>query len=125
MAMAGRKEWVQADVRCLMCGRVLGRLVGPLPPEYAGQRSLVGRPPTFAAFRPAESSMPAVRLAGGEQFRCSTCGGRAIMDEVETFSTYDEIDEELDKRPRRGRPPKPWRRGTDSPSWIEELGIAG
>src|SRR5829696_6223842 len=111
MAMAGRKEWVQADVRCLMCGRVLGRLVG--------------RPPTFAAFRPAEGSSPAVRLAGGEQFRCSTCGGRAIMDEVETFSTYDEVDEELDKRPRRGRPPKPWRRGTDSPSWIEELGIAG
>ena len=33
MAMAGRKDWVQADLRCLMCGRVIGRLVGPLPPD--------------------------------------------------------------------------------------------
>ena len=31
MAMAGRKDWVQADLRCLMCGRVIGRLVGPCP----------------------------------------------------------------------------------------------
>jgi hypothetical protein len=125
MAMTGRMDWIQADVRCLMCGRVLGRLVGPLPAEYSGQRSLVGRRPTFAAFRPVDPSAPAVRLSGGERFRCSTCGGGAIMDEVETFSTYDDVDDELDERPRRGRPPKPWRRGTASPSWIEELGIAG
>src|SRR5215207_6722625 len=125
MPMTGRKDWVQADLRCLLCGRVLGRLVGPMPAERAGQKSLVGRPPTFAAFRPADSSVPTVRLMGGERFRCPTCGGGAIMDEVETFSTYDEVDEDLDQRPRRGRPPKPWRRGTASPSWVEELGIAG
>src|SRR4051812_26471317 len=49
MAMVGRKDWVQADLRCLMCGRVLGRLVGPLPADYTG-RSMCGRPPRFAAF---------------------------------------------------------------------------
>jgi len=125
MAMTGRKDWVQADLRCLMCGRLLGRLVGPLPPDRAGQRSLVGRPPSFAAFRPADGSVPAVRLAGGERFRCTTCGGGAIMDEVETFSTYYDIDDELDERPRRGRPPKPWRSRTANESWLEELGIAG
>ena len=121
--MAGRKDWVQADVRCLLCGRVLGRLVGPVPADQAGQRSLV-RAPNFAAFRPADPRLPAVRLAGGERFRCSTCGGGAYLDELETFSTYDDVDDEAERRPRRGRPPKPWRRATTS-AWLAELGIAG
>jgi hypothetical protein len=125
MTMAGRKDWVQADLRCFLCGRVVGRLVGPMPAGDAAGRSLAGRPPQFAAFRPSDTSVPAVRLVGGEQFRCTTCGGGVMMDELETFSTYEDIDDELDERPRRGRPPKPWRRAPNSPSWLEELGIAG
>jgi hypothetical protein len=118
--MAGRKDWVQADLRCLMCGRVQGRLVGPLPPAQ-----LRGGPPRFAAYRPADASIPAVRLVGGEHFRCGTCGGGVIIDEVETFSTYNtDIDDELEQRPRRGRPPKPWRRAATT-SWLDQLGIAG
>jgi DNA-directed RNA polymerase subunit N (RpoN/RPB10) len=124
MALTGRKDWVQADLRCLMCGRVIGRLVGPLPTE-ADRRALAGRPPQFAAFRPANTSVPAVRLVGGEHFRCTTCGGGVIMDELETFSTYEDIDDDLDERPRRGRPPKPWRRPPEAPTWLDELGIAG
>jgi hypothetical protein len=125
MTMAGRKDWVQADLRCLMCGRVIGRLVGPLPPGDPVKRSLAGRPPQFAAFRPADASVPAVRLVGGEQFRCTTCGGAVIMDELETFSTYTDVEEELEDRPRRGRPPKPWRRSPTTPAWFESLGVAG
>jgi hypothetical protein len=125
MAMAGRKDWVQADLRCLMCGRVVGRLVGPLPVRDPTKYSFVTRPPQFAAFRPADDSVPAVRLTGGEHFHCTTCGGATIMDELETFSTYADVDDELDNRPRRGRPPKPWRRGAGSPNWLEALGIAG
>jgi hypothetical protein len=121
MTMAGRKDWVQADLRCLMCGRVQGRLVGPLPSSQAG-RSL--GLPKFAAFRPADDGVPAVRLLGGEQFRCRTCGGGLLIDELETFSTYDDIDDE-EKRPRRGRPPKPWRSASGSSNWLDELGIAG
>jgi len=124
MALTGRKDWVQADLRCLMCGRVIGRLVGPLPTE-ADRRALAGRPPQFAAFRPANTSVPAVRLVGGEHFRCTTCGGGVILDELETFSTYEDIDDDLDERPRRGRPPKPWRRPPEAPTWLDELGIAG
>ena len=123
MAMAGRKDWVQADLRCLMCGRVVGRLVGPLPAGDPAKRSLAGRPPQFSAFRPADTSSPAVRLIGGEQFHCTTCGGAVIMDELETFSTYADIDDDLNERPRRGRPPKPWRRTTNEPNWLEALGI--
>jgi DNA-directed RNA polymerase subunit N (RpoN/RPB10) len=126
MTMAGRKDWVQADLRCIMCGRVIGRLVGPLPPGDPATRSLIARPPQFAAFRPADTQVPAVRLLGGEQFRCTTCGGAVIMDELETFSTYTDVgDDEMEERPRRGRPPKPWRRGSTAPSWFESLGIAG
>jgi hypothetical protein len=124
LAMAGRKDWVQADLRCLMCGRVVGRLVGPVPASDFGRRSLVGPPPQFAAFRPADISMPAVRLVGGEHFRCTACGGGVLMDELETFSTYDDIDDDLDDRPRRGRPPKPWRRSPNEPDWLGELGLA-
>ena len=124
MALTGRKDWVQADLRCLMCGRVIGRLVGPLPTE-ADRRALPGRPPQFAASRPANANIPAVRLVGGEHFRCTTCGGGVIMDELETFSTYEDIDDDLDERPRRGRPPKPWRRPPEAPTWLDELGIAG
>src|SRR5882672_9701801 len=125
MAKLGRKDWVQADLRCLMCGRVLGRLVGPMPAALVG-RSLASGPPRFAAFRPADATGPAVRLVGGEHFRCRTCGGVVIMDELETFSTYEDIDDELEQRPRRGRPPKPWRHtATTSPEWLQELGIAG
>ena len=124
MALAGRKDWVQADLRCLMCGRVIGRVVGPLPTD-TDRRALAGRQPQFAAFRPANTSVPAVRLIGGEHFRCPTCGGGVIMDELETFSTYEDIDDDLDERPRRGRPPKPWRRPPEAPTWLDELGIAG
>jgi Fe2+ or Zn2+ uptake regulation protein len=34
----------------------------------------VGPPPQFAAYRPADASEPAVRIVGGEHFRCTTCG---------------------------------------------------
>ena len=125
MAMAGRKDWVQADLRCIMCGRVIGRLVGPLPADDPEKHTLRGRLLHFAAFRPADLRIPAVRLMGGEQFRCTSCGGAVIMDELETFSTYAEVDDDLDDRPKRGRPPKPWRRPSAEPNWFETLGIAG
>lgn len=117
MPMVGRKDWVQADLRCLMCGRVLGRLVGPVPSAPASK-------PRFAAFRPADAATPTQPLVGGENFRCQTCGGGVIMDEVETFSTYEDIDDDLEQRPRRGRPPKPWRR-TVTTTWLDEFGAAG
>jgi len=124
MAMVGRKDWVQADLRCLMCGRVLGRLFGPIPAGEVG-RSMAGSLPRFAAFRPADGATPLVRLSGAEQFRCQTCGGGVIMDELETFSTYEDIDDEAEQRPRRGRPPKPWRRTPAARSWLDDLGVAG
>jgi hypothetical protein len=113
----------------MLCGRVLGRLIGPLPANDPARRAQAGIRPTFAAFRPADLSAPAVHLKGGEHFRCSTCGGAVIMDELEFFTTYDDdLDDESEDvpdRPRRGRPPKPWRRVPTGPDWLADLGIAG
>lgn len=127
MTMAGRQDWIQADLRCLLCGRVSGRLIGPLRPgEVPTGRSSTAGPPRFAAFRPADASVPAVRLLGGERFRCTTCGGALLIDEPETFSTYhDTGGDEQEPRPRRGRPPKPWRQASGAPDWLVQLGLAG
>ena len=122
--LAGRSDWAQVDLRCLMCGRVAGQLVGRMPPPTtAGGAS--GKPPRFVIFRPADQAAPTMRLVGGEQFRCGTCGGSVIMDQMEAFSAYVDVDEEDEQGPRRGRPAKPWRRTLVSPAWMLELGIAG
>ena len=127
MGMIGRKDWVQADLRCLMCGRVAGHLIGPLPADGNVQATNMpaGHPPRFAVFRPADAAAPAVRLFGGERFRCTTCGGALMMDEPERFSTYEDVGDELEQRPRRGRPPKPWRATASAPEWLTRLGLAG
>jgi hypothetical protein len=124
MSQGGRHDWAQAELRCLMCGRVLGRLVGPLTGHGGALRPSAWGIRQFAAFSPAEVNAPAVRLSGSEQFRCSTCGGGAVVDEVETFSTYDAIlEDELEERPRRGRRPRPWRAPPDER--LRALGLAG
>ena len=107
---ADRTDWLKADMRCLMCGRVLGQLVSPLRPVQAATTA-GDAARQFTTFRPADSSAPPVRLSGGEQFRRGTCGGSIIVDQQERFSIYAEVDEveAVRERPRRGRPPKPWR----------------
>ena len=80
------------DVKCLMCGAVLGQLVGrpSLPPDARRFRPSAGTivPP---GFRPARA-------------RCFRCGGPCFLDEVETIV---KIREAAFEKPRRGRKPKP------------------
>jgi hypothetical protein len=83
-------------------------------------------PGQFRAFRPVDPNLPPVRLVGNERFRCSSCGGPAVTDELETFTTYDEVvdeEEEEVRRPRRGRPPKRFRILTDDR--LIQYGLAG
>ena len=120
--MAGR-QWAQADLRCMLCGRTVGRLVGPM--GSGDGRATSTYPGQFQAFRPSDSRLPPVRLVGNERFRCDSCGGYAITEEMETFTTYDEVldDEEEERRPRRGRPPKRFRVLTDDR--LAQYGLAG
>ncbi len=120
--MSGRQDWAQADVQCLLCGRLQGRLIGPLP-EGHDRRAVARTDVQFAAFCPADRSIPAMRLAGGERFRCLTCGGGVLVDEVHVFSTYPEPVDEPSAQPRRGRPPKPWRHQPDQR--LADFGLAG
>lgn len=116
-----RKDWALADLRCMLCGRVLGRLVGLVQAERATRPpvNLAGR---FQLFRPSDPRLPTVRLMGKEQFRCTECGGRALTEDVETFSTFDGMFE--DEQPkRRGRPPKRFRPLADVR--LASLGLAG
>ena len=107
-----RTEWLKADLRCLMCGRVVGQLVSPRAVKAAASGAEFASHCT--TFRPADSSAPVIRLSGREQFHCATCGGSVILDQQEPFSIYAEVYEDGDgDEPRgRGRPPKPWRRAT-------------
>lgn len=88
---------------------VVGHLVGPVRlVNAAGVRS--EQPVRFAAFRPTDSSPPAPSLIGGEQFCSLTCGGSVIVDRLERFSTYADVDEDVEAprgagvQPHRGAP---------------------
>jgi hypothetical protein len=105
----------------MLCGRVLGKFVGSLAEGQA--RPTAGRMSQFSWFRSADASVPVMRINGRQTFRCDTCGGASITDEVETFTTYDDEAIEDEPRSRRGRPPKPWRRLADSR--LAELGLTG
>ncbi len=122
--MGGRRHWVQADVRCLLCGRFLGQLLGVLPASGEAVRTTAGRVKHFSAFQPADPGAPIQRVGADPFFRCSACGGRGIFEEVETFSVYDDdAEDEQEGRPRRGRRPKPWRHLVDAR--LASLGSAG
>jgi len=98
-----------------MCARVLGRLLGTVAKEgHVGWPT--GQAHRFSVFHPAEPGEPVRRLTGFERFRCGACGGGALIDEVETFSTCLDAENlnEPGARRRRGRPPKPWQMPEDS-----------
>src|SRR5947207_12577470 len=85
-----RHDWVRGDVRCLMCGRLLGRLLGTARSSTNGDRP-TGHPEAFFAFRPLHPEGPMVPFTSEMRFRCVVCGGVGALDDVEVFSTYDEI----------------------------------
>lgn len=110
-----RRYWVQAELRCQMCARSIGRLLGAAPPGVVNGGIPSVPPGAFSIFHPADAGEPVVRLCREMRFRCRTCGGNALLEDVEVFSTWDDGDElEEPRKRRRGRPPKPWRSQEDS-----------
>jgi hypothetical protein len=106
-----RHDWVRGDVRCLMCGRLLGRLLGTTRSSDNGNRP-TGHPVAFLAYRPLDPVGRIVAFRPGLRFRCRLCGGVGALDEIDVFSTYEQIsaqEAEDDPLPRpRGRPPRPF-----------------
>jgi hypothetical protein len=110
--MIRRQDLVEADLRCLMCARVIGRLYG-LVWRDSGVPQTTGSGLRLRAFRPSRPDLPMVALTGHEHFRCTDCGGIAVMDEI-FVSTVKEVQPTAahgcavhgDRARRRGRPPR-------------------
>jgi hypothetical protein len=89
-----RHDWVRRDVRCLMCGRLVGRLLGRTRSGENGDRS-AGHVVTFLAYRAVDPFQPIERFTPRLRFRCHQCGGAGALDEVDVFSTYDDASDEI------------------------------
>jgi hypothetical protein len=86
-----------------MCGRLLARLLANRSADDAI---------TFVAFRLVDPPGPVVACSTPGQFRCYTCSGVGIVDDVDRFSTYtgpgSDSMEEPPARRHRGRPARPF-----------------
>jgi hypothetical protein len=107
-----RHDWVRGEVRCLLCGRLLGRLLGTAKERSDGDRS-AGQPVAFLAYRAIDSAEGVVAFTPQLRFRCQHCGGAGALDAIDVFSTYDEVSShepaEGEKRRRGpGRPSRPF-----------------
>jgi hypothetical protein len=82
---------VRADLKCYMCGRIVGELEG-----------VASQPPRFVGFRPA----PGMESLVGQQLstaRCPTCTGALFIEEIERVYF---LSERPLKPEKRGRKPK-------------------
>ena len=77
----GRQDRVEADLRCLMCSRVIGQLYGLVSRDSRGHRtarSMVH----LTEFRPSIPGAPNVPFTGRAQLRCPDCGGVGVLEEI-------------------------------------------
>jgi hypothetical protein len=113
-----RRDWARGEVRCLMCERLIGSVLGSRNRGASGDRSS-GNRLVFFAYRSADTSQRVAAFRPGMGFRCGGCGGTGALAEVEFFSTFDELplsaegNEPLRRGP--GRPPRPMNRTEPAP----------
>jgi hypothetical protein len=106
-----RQDLVEADLRCLMCGRLIGQLAGLVWRDARGPRTARSSV-SWTAFRAATPGVPEVTLTGRDRFQCRDCGGLAGMEEVSVSVVHDSTPAwepcpiHRDRQPRRGRRPK-------------------
>src|SRR5438270_11202779 len=84
-----RQDRVEADLCCLMCGRMVGRLVGFCWRDVAADRptrSMV----SLTVFQPLGPDQPSVPLTRHHRFRCEHCGGMAVMEDISVSIVGDE-----------------------------------
>lgn len=98
-----RRDWLRGQLRCLMCGRLVGRLLGLPRPGLRDPDASVSML-RFFAFRPADTRQPVVAYTPSMRFRCTTCGGPGALEEVQTFCTYEEPDDAFEDEPAPPRP---------------------
>jgi hypothetical protein len=92
----GQLRYLVAEARCYWCGTAAGTLEGGWP--------LI--PGTLMFHRSGEHQALAPARPDSTDFRCGHCGGPLFVDEFDILMVRSEKLEEVDDRPRRGRPPK-------------------
>ena len=101
---------VEADVECLMCGRLIGQLFGVRLRDASAGRSArsVANLTTFCEPTPDAQPMQVPPL---QRFQCQQCGGMGVVGEVSLRVVAEEIRDQgcpvhTTRRMGRGRPPK-------------------
>src|SRR5438105_8161946 len=116
-----RRNWVRAEVRCLSCARLIARLLGSRDGGKSGDGSSA-RPISFFAYRSTGQRQPVAPLTPQIRFRCADCGGTGALDDVDSFSTYDElpVSDEVDEPVQRGpgRPARAMKRAEPAPGAV-------
>jgi hypothetical protein len=74
-----RQDLGEADVTCLMCGRLIGQVAGLVSRGVREERNLPSAP-RWSSFRAANADRPTMLFTGRERFRCQACGGFAVME---------------------------------------------
>lgn len=92
----GQLRFLVAEARCYWCGTVAGTLEGGWP--------LI--PGTLMFRRSGEHQALAPARPDSPDFRCGHCGGPLFVDEFDILMLRADKLEEMEDRPRRGRPPK-------------------
>ena len=106
-----RQDRIEADVECLMCGRLLGELFGLWWRDTSGRRTARSLA-HLTTFRAAYPGAPSVPLNGRVRFRCPECGGSGIIGEVSTSVVGEALPPgqlcpvHTERRQRAGRPPR-------------------
>ncbi len=81
-----QREWVRGDVRCIMCARLVGRLLGAPEGSAPGRYPATGSV-SFFAYKSADANSRVMTYVPRMRLRCATCGGAGALDTIEFFST--------------------------------------
>jgi hypothetical protein len=106
-----RQDRVEADLRCLMCSRLIGQLYGLVRRDTDGRGAALA-PAHMTEFRPSIAGAPTTPVTGRAQIRCRDCGGIGVVDEirvthvVESLQAQDWCPIHGEGARRRGRPPR-------------------
>ena len=106
-----RQDRVAADVRCLMCSRLIGQLHGLVWREIDGQRTNPSML-RLTEFRPSIPGAPSVPVTGRARLRCRDCGGIGVVEEIfaspagESLKVEDGCPIHRERVRGPGRPPR-------------------
>jgi hypothetical protein len=80
-----RRRWLEAELRCLLCGRLVGSVKEPL-----GNASKGTAFSSRAIYSSAAGADQPRRLRAGDWPRCRGCGGSATFGQLRTYTWLED-----------------------------------